>query len=114
MSWWRHAPRERAPARLRAARAASIAEGPQLVADEVERRHEDDGDRLREDLPPVENVDEDDQPELIDRERRERDDEEAGALQGEATLLIDKGPVAIPPVVIGGGDDEGDGRRDMR
>ena len=48
---WRRRRRARAAARApRRTPSASPAERPELVADEVERRHEDDRDRLREDL----------------------------------------------------------------
>ena len=79
---------------------ASPPEAPELVAEEVERRDEDDRDRLRDDLPPAEPVEEDEQPQLVDAEDDERDEEEADALVAEVALLARERPVAVPPVVV--------------
>src|SRR5205085_6891787 len=94
------AQRERARARARRRGRLSTPERPELVAEEVERHHEHDCDRLRHDLAPAEPVEEDEQPELVDGERGERDDEEAQALLGEVALLLGERPEPVPPVVV--------------
>src|SRR5438067_13205476 len=58
-----------------------LTKGPELVADEVQRHDEHDRDRLRFDLAEAGPVEQDQQPELVDAERRQRDDEEAHPLQ---------------------------------
>src|SRR5581483_7850638 len=87
---------------------------PELVPDEVERCDEDDRDRRRDDLPEADPVEEDEQPELVRAERDRGDDEEPHALRAEVALRLDERPVAVPPVVVRGGDDEGDCSRDVR
>src|SRR6185503_1467059 len=84
--------RRRRPARA-AARAprrtptASPAKGPELVADEVQRRHENDRDCLRQDradTKPDERVEDNE----IRSERQRRDDEEPRPLVGNASLVL--------------------------
>ncbi len=91
--------RRRRPARA-AARAprrtptASPAERPELVADEVQRRHENDRDRLRRDradTEPDEHVEDDE----VRSERQRRDDEEPRPLVGDAALVLLERPEPV-------------------
>src|SRR3954453_9276561 len=101
----------RARRRRRRSAGASMPKRPELVAGEVERRHEEYRERLRDELPEAEHVEEQREPQLVEREGGKRYRVEARALQREAALLVDEGPVAVPPVVARCRDDERDGCR---
>src|SRR5256885_10264027 len=74
-------------------------ERPELVADEVERRDEDDRDRLPDELSGTEQ-DQHVQGEQVGAERSERHDEETDALRGEPAPAIVEGPDAVQRVVV--------------
>src|SRR6266545_2041741 len=78
---------------------------PELVADEVEGRHDDDRDRLRGHLVELER-DEEAEDDEVGSERDERDDEEAEPLVVEMPAVAPEGPEPVPGVVVGDGDDE--------
>src|SRR5215472_6960434 len=81
-------------------------ERPELVADEVERRHEHDRDGLRE--HPAEPAVDDQQMEdqEVRPERGERDDEEAHPLDPDVSPLLTERPEPVPDVVARHSDEE--------
>src|SRR5205085_12089520 len=94
-------------------RASAATKRPELVADEVQRRHEHDRERLGDDLPEAES-DEYAQADEIRAERQRRDEEEAQPLVGEVPALAAEGPVAVEQVVVRDGDCErADGGREV-
>jgi len=81
-------------------------ERPELVADEVERRHEGNRDRGR-----PEGAETPDLPEQIEKdegrsEDGEGNDEEPRALDPEVAAVLPKRPKTVPGVVAGHGDHE--------
>src|SRR3990172_8434939 len=93
----RQRPRGRAP--------LTWSERPELVADEVHRRDEHDGYRLRDHLvePGLNQRVEDSE---VCNERERGNDEESKALIRDVTALAAERPDSIPRVVVGHGDEE--------
>ena len=86
-------------------------EGPELVADEVRRRHEHDRDRLRHDLSDAELDERSEDPE-VSPVHQKGDDEEAQTLIPEVPAMMAEGPEPVQEIVVGDRDEEGAGRRD--
>ena len=85
-------------------------ERPELVADEVRRRHENDRDRLRNDLPQPELDQHGEDGEVADVDDQ-RHREEAQALVREVAAIAAERPEPVPEVVVRDGDEERAGRR---
>src|SRR5205823_4484962 len=100
------AAREAARRPLTAPRLRTAAERPELVPDEVERRHEDDGDGLGGELVEPAVDDQEVEHEEVRRERGDRDDEEAHPLDPDVAAVLAKGPDPVPGVVARHGDEE--------
>src|ERR1700729_3119431 len=93
------------------AAARRSGEGPELVAEEVERHRDGDGDRLGGEFahPGADQQLEHDQ---VDHQAGDRDGEEAGRLHMGQPLPRAEGPIAVPEEVAGHGDAEGADRGD--
>lgn len=93
-------------------RQARLTERPELVADEVERRGDGDGDRLRGHFAHRPALQEDLQHHKVDAKSGEADEEEAGSLEYRPASTGGEGPVAIPEEVVGDGHRERPDRRE--
>src|SRR5581483_7336790 len=94
-------------ARPRAARP----ERPELVAEEAARRHQADGDDLRDHLRHAEALDEDPQRGEVARERGAPDDEEARVLAEHRVATARERPGPVDHVVVDARDREGEHAR---
>src|SRR5436190_831383 len=92
-----------------AVRAVGHPERPELVADEIERRDEDDRDRLGEHLVHSEGNEGAEDAEVGDV-GDERDHEETQALEAHVAALVSERPDPVPEVVVRDGDQERDRR----
>src|ERR1700761_4903803 len=94
------------------AAARRSGEGPELVAEKVERHRDGDGDRLGGEFahPRADQQLEHDQ---VDHQAGDRDGEEAGRLHVREPLPRAEGSVAVPEEVAGHGDAEGADRGDV-
>src|SRR5439155_26282364 len=100
------------PRATRLIRSSTAPKRPELVADEVDWRHEHDGDRLRRDLPEADR-DKPGQQKLVGAESEQRDDEEADALVTDVPALAAEGPETVPRVVVRHRDEERAGREQV-
>src|SRR5437588_11273337 len=87
-------------------RLYAMSERPEPVAEKVERRHDHERRRLRDELAgPAE--DQQVEHAEVRSKRYERDEEETGALSREAGAAVAERPDPIPDVVDRHGDEEG-------
>src|SRR5437016_13724401 len=87
-------------------RLCAMSERPEPVAEEVERRHDHDRRRLRDELAgPAE--DQQVEHAEVRSKRYERDEEETGALSREAGAAVAERPDPVPDVVARHGGEEG-------
>ena len=82
-------------------------EGPELVAEEVERHRDRDRDRLRAELAERGVGDERLERDQVDQQGGDADREEAHRLEAGVSLAGGEGPVAVEQEVVGDGDAEG-------
>ena len=108
------APPGRARARARGRRRVSLAERPELVAEEVERRDEDDRDRLREDFRQSSTSMKRTSQSWFTPKASTETTKKRAPWAPKLPLLVRERPVAVPPVVARRRDDERDRRRDVR
>src|SRR6476646_9688300 len=101
------------PWRPRPPPGISAGEGPELVAEEVERHRDGNGDRLRADVPQRGADDQRFEDGEIDQQRPDADGEKARRLKGGMVFAGPEGPDPVPEEVVGDGDREGGDRSDQ-
>src|SRR4029077_17373913 len=87
-------------------------ERPELVPDEVERRHDDDGNSLCDESTEPSIDDQEMEHRKVRAERGKRDDQEAHPLDADVTPVFPEGPEPVPRVVACDGDEERARRRE--
>ena len=97
---------------IAARRRRRSGEGPELVAEEVERHRDGDRDRLGGEFAHRRRADQHLEHDQVDHQAGDADGEEAGRLQVGQPLPRPEGPVAVPEEVAGHGDAEGADRGD--